>query len=195
MIIFGEESIDENNIYKNVVLRLENVPENGKLELAMLFLFLLSTYLLYRNKLIEDEEDKYLKNNIEYEKNKLTREIDLKIKNEGLIIKLQNYLEYRSSKNIKLKSIIKPLSKIKMVYYEKYKEEKSAYLFEVLKYNQKKKILKIKINDFLLKKMNPRGYGHSEMNYPISIFECSNYRSKNENKKRFLEILEKSYRE
>lgn len=192
------EEVDNENIKKNIVFRIENAPQKNCLETAMFLLFLFSYMLNYKNTKKEDLEYEFYKNNKD-SLNKINyKAIDHTISNDisenGVFLNVKEYSKLKSRK-INFKYLVNNISGIRISYYDKNHRKKTENLINVKKYNQKKGVLVFQINDFISKKLSARGKGHLEIYYPASIFDCSNFRQKTKNKRDFLKTLEESIEE
>lgn len=185
--------VDNRNIKKNIVFKIENGPRENCLETAMILLFLFSCQLNYKQKMIEKYEDEFYENN-KYWSNKIDyKAINCKISNEisenGIAINLNEYLEFRSKKYINFKKLVNTISNIRIFYYDTNHKQKSENVIKVKEYNQKTGVLIFKMGNFLSKKLSSIGKGHRIIYYHSSIFCFSDFRKKTKNKKAFIRTL------
>lgn len=191
--------VDNRNIKKNIVFKIENGPRENCLETAMFLLFLFSSQLNYEKIMIEKYEDDFYENNnywsneIDYKA--INRQISNEILEKGITIELNDYLEFRSKKYINFKKLVNTISNLGISYYDTNHKQKTEKAIKVKAYNQKTGVLIFKMGNFLSKKLSSIGKGHRIIYYHSSIFCFSDFRKKTKNKKAFIRTLEDCIKE
>ena len=191
--------VDNKNIKKNIVFKIENEPRENCLETAMFLLFLFSSQLNYKQNMIEMIEDEFY----EYNKNwstkidytTINRQVSNEILKKGITINLNDYSELRTKKYINFKKLVNTISNLRISYYDTNHKQKTENVIKVKEYNQKTGVLIFKMGDFLSKKSSSIGKGHRIIYYNSSIFCFSDFRKKTKNKKAFIRTLKDCIKE
>lgn len=164
-MILNKENLNNETLFKNSVIEIKNIPNSDNLLVTK---FLLYVFVMYTENL------KYIAQNN---------------KNESVEIDISNFI-LQFDKYINIKKIISKINNIQIVYFRKYKEKKSDYIFNTIKYNQNTKLLKFKLSNYFKTKLNYSGKGHKIAYIPFSIFrDRFDYRHRSENKKDFYKQL------